>query len=63
MTDTQKAKASRAYGRSYLVFDKSGQEYASIRNRLLSHVMEDAKACGGEIWLSGRCVVPAWNVV
>ncbi len=62
MTNAQKAQASRAFGRSYLVFDRNGEEYATIRNRLLSHALDDAKACGGEIWLSGKCIVPAWNV-
>lgn len=63
MTEAQKAAASRAFGRSYLIFDRDGNEYATIRNRLLSSAMQDAKECGGEIWMSGRCVVPAWNVV
>ena len=63
MTNVEKAKASRAYGRSYLVFDGNGNEYGTIRNRLLDHAMTDAKACKGEIWLSGKCVVPSWNVV
>lgn len=62
VTNEQKAKVSRAYGRSYLVFDRNGNEYNTIRNRLLSHALDDAKECGGEIWLSGKCVVPAWNV-
>lgn len=59
---TNKASVSRAYGRSYLVFDNNGREYNTIRNRSLADALADAKECGGELWLAGRCVVPAWNV-
>jgi len=57
MTNEQKAAASRAYGRSYLVIDRDGNEYAGVRARLFSHAFEDARRCGGEIWMSGRCVM------
>lgn len=62
MSDQAKASRSRAYGRSYLVFDANGEEYATIRGRLLGNAIDDAKACGGEVWLAGRCVVPATTV-
>lgn len=62
MTDTQKAERSRARGRfTYVIFDRNGEEYSATA-QLLTHAIGDAKACGGEIWKAGRCVVPAWNV-
>lgn len=62
MTHEEKVKASKAFGRSFLIFDRNGEEYCTIRGRLLMDALEVAKECGGEIWLSGRCTVPAWNV-
>lgn len=62
MTNSEKAQTSRAHGRFALcVFDRNGELYTHTR-RLLSHAVEDAKACGGEIWVNGRCTLPAWNV-
>lgn len=58
----QKTKASLAYGRDYIVFDRDGIEYATIRGRSLSQALAHAKICGGDVWLSGKCVVPASNV-
>ena len=63
VTQIEKSKLSRAYGRNYIIFDRDGREYASIKGRMLDGALRDAKMCGGEIWLKGRCVVPAWNVV
>lgn len=62
MTDKEKARVSRGRGRFvYVVFDKNGECYSHTA-RLLQHALDDARDCAGEIWLGGRCVVPAQNV-
>lgn len=64
MTKIEKAKLSRAIGRSFVVFDQNGDEVETIRGRYLVDVIELCKKHNGEAWISGRCTVPnrpEWN--
>lgn len=62
LSENQKIDISLSRGRKYVVFNKFGEEHLAIPSSILTHAIEQARSCEGEIWLNGRCVVPSWNV-